>query len=136
MPKVYGFDTGFVCAARGWQQLRTDDLGQLWEHFVLNELTARLQHREIFYWRDKRGHELDFVLPGKRQEPLAIECKWSADDFDASNLKSFRAIYPRGENVVVAQDVSRAYTRDYKGMQVRFEGLAELAGRLAPETFA
>ena len=94
MPKVYGFDTGFVCAARGWQQLRSDDMGQLWEHFVLNEISARLQHREIFYWRDKRGHEIDFVLPGKRQEPMAIECKWSADDFDATNLKSFRGLYP------------------------------------------
>ena len=42
-PKVYGFDTGFVCAHRGWTGLRPDDLGQLWEHYVLNELTAQLQ---------------------------------------------------------------------------------------------
>lgn len=26
-PRAYGFDTGFVCFFRGWQQLREDDLG-------------------------------------------------------------------------------------------------------------
>lgn len=36
-PKVYGFDTGFVCYHRGWRTLRAEDMGALWEHFVLNE---------------------------------------------------------------------------------------------------
>ena len=31
-PKVYAFDTGFVCYYRDWQQLRPDDMGILWEH--------------------------------------------------------------------------------------------------------
>ena len=39
-PKVYGFDTGFICYYRGWQELRDEDLGILWEHFVLNEMMA------------------------------------------------------------------------------------------------
>jgi hypothetical protein len=43
-PKVYAFDTGFVCYHRGWHQLRRQDLGILWEHFVLNELQARFSH--------------------------------------------------------------------------------------------
>jgi len=42
-PKVYGFDTGFVCYYRGWQELRPEDFGVLWEHFVLNEIMANLQ---------------------------------------------------------------------------------------------
>ena len=42
-PKVYGFDTGFVCYYRGWQGQRDDDLGVLWEHFVLNKIMARRQ---------------------------------------------------------------------------------------------
>jgi len=61
-PKVYGFDTGFVCYHRGWHELRPDDMGVLWEHYVLNELHANLQSRDIRYWRDKRGHEIDFVI--------------------------------------------------------------------------
>ncbi|MCE2415681.1 DUF4143 domain-containing protein [Candidatus Poribacteria bacterium] len=54
-PKVYGFDTGFVCYYRGWSQLRQDDLGSLWEHFVLNEIMAHTQSHDIRYWRNKRG---------------------------------------------------------------------------------
>ncbi len=77
-PKVYAFDTGFVCAHRGWTTLRPEDLGSLWEHFVLNELQARFQTRRISYWRDKRGHEVDFVWPAGRREIAAVECKWSA----------------------------------------------------------
>jgi predicted AAA+ superfamily ATPase len=39
-PKVYGFDTGFVCYQRGWSELRQEDMGLLCEHFVLNEMMA------------------------------------------------------------------------------------------------
>ena len=125
-PKVYGFDTGFVCYHRGWHALRRDDLGLLWEHVVLNEMHAHLQSREIRYWRDKRGHEVDFILAPARQSPLAIECKWSASDFDAGNLQAFRRPYPRGDNLVVANDVERSFTRSYGGLSVRFVSLSEL----------
>ena len=39
-PKVYAFDTGFVSFARGWDPLRQDDFGILWEHLVLEQLQA------------------------------------------------------------------------------------------------
>ena len=55
-PRFYGFDTGFVCHYRGWKlSLRPDDLGRLWEHYVLNELCAHLQSPALRYWRDKQG---------------------------------------------------------------------------------
>ena len=129
-PKVYGFDTGFVCYYRGWQELREQDLGILWEHFVLNEIMANRQTREVYYWRDKRGHEVDFVLAPLRQKPLVVECKWSADDFEPANLQSFRKQYPEGENVVVAQDVDRAFQRNFGEISVRFQSLASLISRL------
>jgi hypothetical protein len=122
-PKVYGFDTGFVCYHRGWQELRPEDFGVMWEHFVLNELMARTQNREIAYWRDKRGHEVDFVLARPRRKPLAIECKWSADNFHPANLAAFRQQHPQGENVVLAKDVERAFSRSYGAVSVRFQSL-------------
>ncbi len=125
-PKVYGFDTGFVCYHRGWHALRRDDLGLLWEHVVLNEMHAHLQSREIRYWRDKRGHEVDFILAPTRQSSLAIECKWSASDFAPGNLQAFRRGYPHGDNLVVANDVERSFTRSYGGVSVRFVSLSEL----------
>ena len=125
-PKVYGFDTGFVCQYRGWQQLRSADCGVLWEHCVLNEMQAALQGHPINYWRDKRGHEVDFILSRRGAAPIAIECKWRAGDLDLTGLKAFRLQYPDGVNFVVAHDVERGYTQTIAGLTVRFEGLAGL----------
>jgi predicted AAA+ superfamily ATPase len=35
-PKVYAFDTGFVCHQRGWDALRNEDLGVLWQRSSAN----------------------------------------------------------------------------------------------------
>ena len=125
-PKVYGFDTGFVCYYRGWHQLRREDMGLLWEHFVLNEMHAHLQSRDIRYWRDKKGHEVDFVLARRNRPPIAVECKWSANDFDPTGIKSFCKRYPQGDSYVVAQDVDRGFIRRFDEMPVKFVGLQEL----------
>jgi len=130
-PKVYGFDTGFICYYRGWLELRNEDLGILWEHFVLNEMMAHLQSREVGYWRDKRGHEIDFILAGRRKTPVAIECKWSADRFDPGNLNAFRTQHPEGDNVVLAEDITRSFTRNYGTLKVQFESLAAFIEQLA-----
>jgi hypothetical protein len=131
-PKVYGFDTGFVCYHRGWHELRRDDLGPLWEHLVLNELHAHLGSRAIHYWRTKHGAEIDFVLTRRDGPPAAIECKWSAGEFDAAGVRAFRSRYPTGPNLVVAADVDAPYSRRYGGLVVRFVSLAGLIQELAP----
>jgi len=132
-PKVYAFDTGFVCYLRGWRDLRDEDLGTLWEHFVLNELHACLQTQNIHYWRDKNAHEVDFVLRGRGRSPDTIECKWSAGEFDPRNLIAFRRRYPDGRNWIVAADVDQAYTQELKGMKMQFVDLRTLVGRLDRE---
>lgn len=129
-PKVYGFDTGFVCYYKGWHELRREDLGLLWEHFVLNELQAQLQSRQINYWRDKRGHEIDFVIASRNQPPIAIECKWSASDFNPSSIKAFRRQYKQGRTLVVANDVDRPYRGSYEDTEVFFVDLAGLIQEL------
>lgn len=130
-PKVYGFDTGFVCYYRGWRELRREDMGLLWEHYVLNEIQGRLQIRNVMYWRDKRGHEIDFVVAGRGRPPMAIECKWSATEFDPHNLKRFRERYPEGDSLVAAADVEKPFVRNYKGIEVKFVSLTGLIDALA-----
>jgi uncharacterized protein len=135
-PRVYGFDTGFVCQHRGWRELRREDLGALFEHLVLNELHAVLGSRSaIRYWRAKAGPEVDFVLerPGA---PVAIECKWSAGSFDVGGLRAFRRRYPGSLNLVVAADVERPFERRFEGLRVRFLGLGHIGaalGRAGPQ---
>lgn len=131
-PKVYGFDTGFVCYHRGWDTLREEDLGVLWEHFVLNELHGRLQTRSLHYWRDKRGHEVDIVLVGRKGNPTAIECKWSADAFDPVALLALRRRYLGGDNYVVAANVGRGWKRRFGDVLVQFVSLEELVSTLSP----
>ncbi len=125
-PKVYGFDTGFVCYHRGWRQLRQQDLGYLWEHYVLNEMFAHLQTRNIRYWRDKRRHEVDFVFTRRGKPPIAIECTWSADDFDPANFLAFWKQYPNAKMFVVANNIDRAFSRKIRGMTVKFVSLSSL----------
>jgi predicted AAA+ superfamily ATPase len=126
-PKVYGFDTGFMCHFRGWNRLRADDLGPLWEHLVLNELVAHLQNKTIHYWRDKDRREVDFVIAQNPKVPTAIEVKWNVDAFDAKNLKAFRAHYPEGHNLLVGQNVDKAYNKRFGDLQVRCIHLRHLA---------
>lgn len=127
-PKVYGFDTGFVCAYRGWTTLRPDDLGHLWEHYVLNELTAHLQTTNLRYWRDKQGHEIDLVWTPRGKPPVAIECKWSSRDFDPRNMLVFARHYPKATLLVTAHDAKPAFTKEYGETEVHFLTLDSLTG--------
>lgn len=115
-PKVYAFDTGFIHYYSGWQDLRPEDLGLLWESYVLNELQARAPDLKIRYWRDTRGHEVDFLLLRRGRAPIALECKWTAGTLDPANLRAFRSRYPKGENWVVARDVSGQYRRSHRDL--------------------
>lgn len=129
-PKVYAFDTGFICYYRGWNQLRTDDMGHLWEHYVLNEIQGRTQNRNIYYWRDKRGHEIDFVLSKQGSSPIVIECKWSADSIKVQNVIAFRERYPKGENLIVAYDVKKPFRKNQAGILLEFINLDDLVQRI------
>lgn len=132
-PKVYAFDTGFVCYHRGWMNLRPEDLGLLWEHVVLNELHAQLQMRRIGYWRDKRGHEIDFVLARRGKGPLALECKWSAEDVDLVNLKAFAHLYPNVDLRVVAYDIEKTIQRRSDSLTITYCNLETLLRSLSEQ---
>jgi uncharacterized protein len=117
MPRLYGFDTGFVSHARGWDPLRSTDLGWLWEHLVLEHLQAYLPDLRIHYWRDKTGREVDFVIVRNRDQVDAIECKWDPTEFDPAGLKAFRSLYPKGNNYLVCPLSIPAYLKQ-AGTQV------------------
>jgi predicted AAA+ superfamily ATPase len=119
LPKVYGFDTGFVSFARGWDPLRPDDHGVLWEHVVLEHLQANLPDLPIRYWRDKAGREVDFVIARPRGQVDAIECKWDPTEFDPTALQVFRSHYPAGQNYLVAPLEAPAHARRVGTLEIR-----------------
>ena len=109
-PKCYGFDTGFVCFERGWTSLRPDDRGVLWEHLVLDVLLGLFGDGRVFYWRDKAGREVDFVIRREGSRVDALECKINPDRLNMSALSAFRALYPEGRNYIVSPAARRSYT--------------------------
>ena len=119
MPKVYGFDTGFVSFFKGWSPLRVEDYGHLWEHLVLEWLQAVRPDGGVFFWRDAAGREVDFALPRSRDRVDAVECKWSPEQFDPSGLAAFRASHPIGSNALVCPSADRPYRKRVKGMDVQ-----------------
>ncbi len=127
-PKVYAFDTGFVCFARGWATLNDEARGRLFEHLVLNELLSELPKESVNFWRDKQRMEVDFVVTGHRgRGPLAIECKLNPEKFNPAALNSFRGLHPEGENWLVARDLVAPTVRRLGGHEVRLIPYAALA---------
>jgi predicted AAA+ superfamily ATPase len=83
LPKLFFADSGLLAALLGIEtdkELRANALaGHLWENFVLTELIKTddaKPGRNLFFYRDHSGVEVDFVLTGKRGLSL-IEAKFS-----------------------------------------------------------
>jgi len=128
MPKVYGFDTGFVCHARGWRSLRREDCGNLWEHLVLDELKFELSDATIHYWRDKQKREVDFVIDRRGLPPVAIECKWRTSAADYSGLAAFRSLHPDAVCWLIAADRNTVIERNTLAGKVIEAGIENLPG--------
>ena len=125
-PRVYAFDTGFVAYARGWENIRNEDRGYLWEHLVLDVLRVCTGGDNLFYWRDKSGREIDFILHGPGGKAHAVECKINPDRLDPEALRVFRESYPEGRNYVICPAVEEAYDRPAGRLVVRVGGCSTL----------
>ena len=108
-PKCYAFDTGFVAFERGWEQIRDDDRGILWEHLVLDALLMRFRDDDVLYWQDKSRREVDFVVRRAGGRVDAMECKINPDRLNPAPVEVFRRIYPNGTNYVVTPLERPAY---------------------------
>lgn len=82
-PKLYFYDSGLVCYLlniTSFEQITSHYLkGALFENLVAGELVKKFfnQGREasLYFWRDKTGREVDFILEKAFSKTLAIEVK-------------------------------------------------------------
>lgn len=82
-PKVFIADSGLACHLLGIESPselnKSPFLGSLFEGLVAAEIVkAQLgagRRRELYYFRDEQGLEVDFVVPGKNGSTTLIECK-------------------------------------------------------------
>jgi predicted AAA+ superfamily ATPase len=125
-PKCYCFDTGFVTFVKGWGSIREEDRGLLWEHLVLDTLRTIVEDHRLFYWRDKSGREVDFIIKGVREQSDAIECKINPDHFDPAHLAMYRSLYPGGKNYVLSPNTKSSYVRQYGKLKVNFISIQQI----------
>ena len=81
-PKVYFYDTALVCYLLGIRdvtQLQTYPLrGAIFEGMVITELVKKRTNTglsiNLYYWRDKTGHEIDVIVDnGEQLFPIEIK---------------------------------------------------------------
>ena len=108
-PKCYAFDTGFVTFEKGWDSIRDDDRGLLWEHLVLDSIRFRFADKDIFYWQDKSRREVDFVIRHGSNHVDTVECKINPDKLRTQPVEAFRSLYPEGDNYIVSPVVKQPY---------------------------
>jgi predicted AAA+ superfamily ATPase len=82
-PKLYVADSGLACHLLGIESAaeleKSPFLGALFEGFVAAEIVKSQVHagrrRQLFYFRDQQGLEVDFVVPGAGGAVRLIEAK-------------------------------------------------------------
>ncbi len=81
-PKVYLADSGLACHLLGIdtpaELAKSPFVGALFEGFIASEI-AKAQvndgrRREIYYFRDEQGLEVDFLVPGRSGAVALVEC--------------------------------------------------------------
>jgi len=95
-PKLYFYDTGLLCYLLGIndsKQLDTHPLrGHIFENFIISEFyknqVNNAQEKNLYYWRDQKGHEIDLVLDHSSYL-FPIEIKLS-QTFNSSFIKNTR----------------------------------------------
>jgi len=84
-PKIYFADSGMACHLLGIDSVgelkKSPFLGALFEGFIAAEIVKTQansgKRRELYYFRDEQGLEVDFLAPGRGGAVAMIECKAS-----------------------------------------------------------
>ncbi len=104
--KYYFFDTGIrnaLIANFNPSEMR-NDLGQLWENFLLMERIKRLAYEaaqgNLYFWRTWEAYEID-LIEEREGRLFAYEFKWTGKGREP---RRFREAYPEAEFEVINRD--------------------------------
>jgi predicted AAA+ superfamily ATPase len=107
-PKLYFCDNGLVAALLNIDSLKALDnslhLGNIWENFVMSEYLKEgfVAGKNIFYFRDKNGVEIDFIIE-KGGEIFLVEAKHSERPNPGKlNFKKVAPLFKEKVNLLVA----------------------------------
>ncbi|MCW5860002.1 MAG: ATP-binding protein [Caldilineales bacterium] len=110
--KIYFWDVGVrnVAIDNLKPLAERNDVGALWENFVIAERLKRLHYRRelasLYFWRTYSGSEIDIVEEaGGRIN--AFECKWGRAR--TRSQETFLAAYPQATVEIINRESYRAY---------------------------
>ncbi len=118
-PKVYIRDSGLLHALlhlRYFEDINSNpSLGSSWEGFVIEQIIATLPDGwGVYFYRTNAGAEIDLLLVNRKNEPIAVEIKYSSSPkvskgfwnaFEDLSCKQGFIIYPGKESYPVARNV-------------------------------
>ncbi len=113
--KIYAMDSGMINAA-AFKATAADNLGRLMENVVAVELLRRNSYgpsiRELFYWKDYAGREVDFVLRETHETKQLVQVCY---DISAPETKEreLKALANAADELKC--DNLRVITWDYEG---------------------
>ena len=118
-PKIYWGDSGLACYLLGIateaELQRSPFLGQLFEGFVAAEILKNQVNKgvrkELYYFRDQQGLEVDFLLPRPNAGLWLIECKAGRTirpAMAAPLLSLRRALGERSKRLIIVHRKSRS----------------------------
>ena len=104
--KIYFWDLGVrnVAIDNLRPLVERNDVGALWENFVIAERRKWLHYRQtlasLYFWRTYTGAEID-IIEDRGGELFAYECKWNTSR--GRMPESFLAAYPNTPYTVIAR---------------------------------
>ena len=118
-PKIYWGDSGLACYLLGItsdaELQRSPFLGQLFEGFVAAEIlkiqASQGARKELYYFRDQQGLEVDFLMPRPNAGLWLIECKAGKTVQIAMAAPLFslrRALGKRSKRLIIVHGKSRS----------------------------
>jgi len=144
-PKLYFVDSGLLCHLLGLESeaalARSPFLGPVFEGFVASELIKRQvntgRRRELYYFRDQQGLEVDFLRPmgGRRLQLIEAKAARTVAPASAVPLERLGSTIPKTyvveKRVVYRRPLSGDPSLSVLTPGVRAVGLEDLLGETA-----
>jgi len=145
-PKLYFVDSGLVCHLLGLANeaalARSPFLGPVYEGFVASELLKHQvnagRRRELYYFRDQQGLEVDFLVPlgARRLQLLEVKASRTVTPAAALPLARLGAAIPPGyvldKRVVYWRSPGGASSLSMLAPGIRAVSLEDLLGAAVP----
>ncbi len=132
-PKLYFLDTGLLCYLANITSTdilcNTPLLGAFFETYAFGQLLRSLHNQgradEVYYFRDKDGLEVDFLIPAGNLLNL-YECKWNDESGEIpKNIKKLKTIFGE-ENINKITTITTSIKSTQINEQFRVSNVVEL----------